>query len=550
MKVKLKLIILAGMLILICGLTACKETLEPDESHRHIADGWTVTQEQTCSTAEVSQCECIVCGKVFTNETKPKTGECIYDEGTVIQELSCEKPEIMLYKCNMCGKSKRVITKESFGECKVADYTVFQEQTCEQPELSKGTCTVCGKEKVIETKPYTDCNMTELVKVQDCEPCVHYELMERRCLYGCGRNYERVELKSPHANTKEVACDICSDTHLVCVDCGEPYFELNSAEFTPANDGKSFIYTGGNKDLVHVIIPDVYDGLPVTGIGDGAFSECKKMEYLTLSSNIKEIGNHTFYGCTSIKVVELPKGLVSIGDYAFFNCTGIEHLSIPSDVTFIGQSAFKGCRALKTIDLPKSLASVGEYAFSNTGLISVVVADGNNVIPKGMFDGCEDLVTVILPESIIGIRDFAFSRCVSLKNINLPDGVISIGRGAFTQCKSLEKLEIPGGITYIDKERVDCPVIEFKHGTEVVYSDAFSGSETLQKIVLPDTLCEIGERAFADCKNITEIQFKGTVEQWRSIHKGKNWLAEYNSEGELEDRNFIVKCDDGTVNEG
>ena len=58
----------------------------------------------------------------------------------------------------------------------------------------------------------------------------------------------------------------------------------------------------------------------------------------------------------------------------------------------------------------------------------------------------------------------------------------------------------------IPEEHEGLPVIS-------IYDQAFSGSETLERVYLPDSVTAIGYRAFADCPNLKEIRLGKSVEQ-------------------------------------
>ena len=57
----------------------------------------------------------------------------------------------------------------------------------------------------------------------------------------------------------------------------------------------SVIGVGDSKDT-DVIIPSTYNGLPVTSIGDYAFSGCKSIQNLTIPTSITTLGENIFYG--------------------------------------------------------------------------------------------------------------------------------------------------------------------------------------------------------------------------------------------------------------
>lgn len=62
-------------------------------------------------------------------------------------------------------------------------------------------------------------------------------------------------------------------------------------------------------------------------------------ESITLSKNIKKIGNKTFFGCGNLVNVVLPDGLETIENEAFYKCYRLE-TTIPESVKFIGEKAF------------------------------------------------------------------------------------------------------------------------------------------------------------------------------------------------------------------
>ena len=54
----------------------------------------------------------------------------------------------------------------------------------------------------------------------------------------------------------------------------------------------------GNEESV--VIPEEIDGIKVTKIGDYAFNEKEFIKNITISKNIEDFGDYTFYGSTSI----------------------------------------------------------------------------------------------------------------------------------------------------------------------------------------------------------------------------------------------------------
>ena len=88
-----------------------------------------------------------------------------------------------------------------------------------------------------------------------------------------------------------------------------------------------------------------------------------KLESVTMSDSVKEIGSQAFEGCRSLQSVQLSKNLGSIGDYAFTDCTALGKISIPVGVKTIERGAFQGCTSLTSAEMRYGVKDINAYAF-------------------------------------------------------------------------------------------------------------------------------------------------------------------------------------------
>lgn len=61
------------------------------------------------------------------------------------------------------------------------------------------------------------------------------------------------------------------------------------------------------------------------------------------------IKNHEFAGYSTLKKIDLPKGIEVIEDYAFYRCLALEEIHLYAGIRRLGCGAFMGCKKLKKI---------------------------------------------------------------------------------------------------------------------------------------------------------------------------------------------------------
>ena len=124
-------------------------------------------------------------------------------------------------------------------------------------------------------------------------------------------------------------------------------------DFTLINNGAAYSVSKGTSNASVVVIPQVYNGLPVVEIADSGFSS-----YTNLTSII------------------LPDGVSRIGTYAFFNCSNLTGIVIPAVMTNIGNSAFQNCTSLTAVfyggvnNTEWSTITIGAAGAANAPLIN------------------------------------------------------------------------------------------------------------------------------------------------------------------------------------
>ena len=190
--------------------------------------------------------------------------------------------------------------------------------------------------------------------------------------------------------------------------------------------------------LSSIVIPD-----SVTSIGNGVYYDCCSLEYIYIPKSVICLKGNPFYGwngkleCFSLNFMYECDILFNKDKSRIISFRNQKQTSyvISNSVTSIGDHAFYGCSSLSSIVIPDSVNSIGEGAFLNcSSLSSIVIPDSVNSIGDGAFSDCSSLSSIVIPNSVNSIGEGAFLNCSSLSSIVIPDSVNNIRRGAFYKC--------------------------------------------------------------------------------------------------------------------
>ena len=145
---------------------------------------------------------------------------------------------------------------------------------------------------------------------------------------------------------------------------------------------------GGSDPPSHSLLKAVI-GEKVTRIPYGLFNDCRKLNDVTIGSNVIEIGERAFWGCISLESIVLPDGLTVIKPRTFANCSSLISIQLPPNLVELGEEALYGCSALEEITIPGTIETFGNRAFIYSGLKRIAIADSNGscYMPYGLFSG-------------------------------------------------------------------------------------------------------------------------------------------------------------------
>jgi uncharacterized repeat protein (TIGR02543 family) len=277
----------------------------------------------------------------------------------------------------------------------------------------------------------------------------------------------------------------------------------------------------------------------ITELGNYTFYGCTSLSDISFLKNITKVGNYAFNGCTALtdidalesltttgtyvftnctfSAIHIPATMVTIGDSTFSGCKSLTEVVIPEGVTSLGTYVFNGATALESITLPSTLVTIGKNAFQNTAITSIVIPESVVVTSTStyFFYGCKALKEVTFENELDLIPNYMFNACEALKTVNYKGTLTSIGSSAFSGCSALESFNMGNSVTTISASAFygctslkDCPI---STAVETIGTSAFYNCSNLEVEAELFSLQSIGNTAFYGCSSLKSIETVDTL---------------------------------------
>lgn len=179
--------------------------------------------------------------------------------------------------------------------------------------------------------------------------------------------------------------------------------------------------------------------------------------------------------------------------------------------------------SIQTIVIGDQITQIGRYAFTGTACSTIKFGKNVRSIGERAFLECRNLNgDLTLPDSVQIVGDSAFAGCTGLTGtLTLGNGLQTIGFNAFYDCPFSGDLVIPDSVTMIGIQAFYCRpyylpetqgTLTLGKNLRTIGESAFCESRYTGSLTIPDSVVEIGERAFYQCENLN-----GTLTLGRSL---------------------------------
>lgn len=215
-----------------------------------------------------------------------------------------------------------------------------------------------------------------------------------------------------------------------------------------AEDTAAFGYIFGGESYGDngEVLPSTLRSVTVTGEAEilaYAFYGADRITALDFCGTPCSVGEHAFAKCEGLKKVTGLEKVRSAAQYCFAYCKSLTELQLPL-VSKLENNSFYGCLSLKGVELSEELDQIGENAFAFCeSVYSITLPESLKSLERRTFYGCSGLTAVDIPSGVEVLGDEVFCGCTSLKTLSGGEGVRSVGENAFEFCPEsmVKKLE-------------------------------------------------------------------------------------------------------------
>ena len=272
-------------------------------------------------------------------------------------------------------------------------------------------------------------------------------------------------------------------------------------EYAFVNDGMRIEHCAVRAHCL--VMPEYIDGAPVTAIAPYAFEGNPEIHDLTCPPQVTEIGSRAFANCLALKRVVFPARLARYENSWIAGCAQLEEIVLPGSIADLDLPS-PAPSGVKRITIGAGTRTVRIARTWKTRLLQVSVHPENRWLSSDgtciySADGTELIV-----------------HATKSPDVSVAQGCLRIAPCAFEHEKHLDHVKMPENVCEIGERAFaesSLRSFESPNSLRKIHYEAFAGCQALRDVTLTEGLREIGSRAFAECTSCTGMQIPASVER-------------------------------------
>ena len=193
-------------------------------------------------------------------------------------------------------------------------------------------------------------------------------------------------------------------------------------------DTYTFFYYTDTSTVTELVIPDTFNGKPVTKIRGLAVNSCDTLEKIVVGKNVAGIEPWAITKNLHLREIKVGPDNPSYCD--------VDGVLFTKDKT-------------KLVCYPNANTAVYKKDGALENTVQYTVPDGTQAIGECAFYHCYAVSALVLPDSVTEIEERAFHKMTALTDINVGEGLQKIGIDAFLGCESLREIDLPASLREI-----------------------------------------------------------------------------------------------------